>query len=324
MDQLETRELAYFLAVADELHFGRAAARLGIAQPALSKAIRQLERRLGVTLFERTSRAVALTEAGQVLTREARVALEAVSAAALRTQRAGTRDPRLILALKPGGDAGLLPAILAAYEREPAVLPVEVTFGAGPSRMLREGQADAALLYAPPDELGGFDTEALLTEAPVAVLPASHPLAQRDSLHLADLAGENLHRKPDDPAAMKSLSELMHLIALGRKVAVLPRVLTRPLREDLAAVPVTDLPPVALVLAWPAHSTSLSVAALARAAAAAVTPSAAVSPQAVLDGRFVSGGRKGVNSDSFSSTEHGYSVTVQKTPRRAGVLLDMA
>ncbi|MGA9832118.1 MAG: LysR family transcriptional regulator, partial [Trebonia sp.] len=115
MDRIETRELAYFVAVADELHFGRAAARLGIAQPALSKTVRQLERRLGVTLFERTSRAVALTEAGRVLSREARVALEAVSAAALRTQRAGTSDPRLILAMKPGGDAGLLPAILAAY-----------------------------------------------------------------------------------------------------------------------------------------------------------------------------------------------------------------
>ena len=273
MDRLETRELTYFLAVADELHFGRAATRLGIAQPALSKTVRQLERRLGVTLFERTSRAVALTEAGRVLSREARAALEAVSAAALRTQRAGTRDPRLILAMKPGGDAGLL----AAYEREPQVLPVEVVFGAAPSRMLREGQADAALLHAPPDELGGLDTETLLTEAPVAVLPASHPLAQRASLQMADLAGENLHRKPADPDAMKSISELMHLIALGRKVAVLPRVLTRPLRDDLITVPVTDLPPVSLLLAWPAHSTSLSVAALARAAAAAIRSNAAAS-----------------------------------------------
>jgi DNA-binding transcriptional LysR family regulator len=196
--------------------------------------------------------------------------LAAVSAAALRTQRAGTRDPRLILAMKPGGDAGLLPAILAAYEREPQVLPVEVVFGACPAGMLRDGQADAALLYAPPDELDGLDSEALLTEAPVAVLPASHPLAQRASLQMADLAGENLHTKPADPGAMKSLSELMHLIALGRKVAVLPRVLTRPLRDDLITVPMADLSPVALLLAWPAHSTSLSVAALARAAANAI------------------------------------------------------
>ncbi len=281
MDRLETRELAYFLAVADELHFGRAAVRLGIAQPALSKAIRQLERRLGVILLERSSRAVGLTEAGRVLAREARVALEAVSAAALRTQRAGTRDPRLVLALKPGGDAGLLPAIFAAYERERererGVLPADVAFGADPARMLREGQADAALLYAPPDELAGLDTEALLTEAPVAVLPASHPLAQRPSLQTADLAGETLHQKPADPGELKSMSELMHLIALGRKVAVLPRVLTRPLRDDLVTVPVADLPPVALLLAWPAHSTSRSVAALARAAAAAVPASAVAS-----------------------------------------------
>jgi hypothetical protein len=74
---------------------------------------------------------------------------------------------------------------------------------------------------------------------------------------MTDLAGENLHRKPADPGAMKSLSELMHLIALGRKIAVLPRVLTRPLRDDLITVPMADLPPVALLLAWPAHSTSL-------------------------------------------------------------------
>ena len=259
MDRLETRELAYFLAVADELHFGRAATRLGIAQPALSKAIRQLERRLGVTLFERTSRAVALTEAGRVLTVEARVALDAVSAAALRTQRAGVRGPRLMLAMKAGGDGGLLPAILAGYEREPEVLPVEVVFAADGARLLREGRADAALLYAPPDELRGLDTETLLSEAPVAVLPRSHPLARRASLH----------RRPGEPGEMKSISALMHLIALGRKVAVLPRVLTTPLRDDLTTVPIADAEPMALVLAWPEHSTSPSVAALARAAATA-------------------------------------------------------
>jgi DNA-binding transcriptional LysR family regulator len=155
MDRLETRELAYFLAVAEELHFGRAATRLGIAQPALSKTIRQLERRLGVTLFERTSRAVALTEAGRVLTREARVALDAVSAAALRTQRAGTGEPRLVLAMKPGGDGGLLPAILAEYERQPEVLPVEVVFDSDSARLLREGRADVALLLRAAGRVAG-------------------------------------------------------------------------------------------------------------------------------------------------------------------------
>jgi DNA-binding transcriptional LysR family regulator len=106
MDHIETRELRYFIAVAEELHFGRAAARLGIAQPPLSRAIRRLEHRMGVTLLERTSRRARLTVAGEVLLTEARTALEAVAAATRRAQRAGAPLRRLVLTMKPGGDAG--------------------------------------------------------------------------------------------------------------------------------------------------------------------------------------------------------------------------
>src|SRR5689334_6287153 len=111
MEELETRELRYFVAVAEELHFGRAAARLGIAQPPLSRAIRLMERRLGVSLLERTSRSVRLTPAGEVLLSEGRQALAAVAAASRRTRRAGRGQPRLVLAMKPGTDAGLVRAI---------------------------------------------------------------------------------------------------------------------------------------------------------------------------------------------------------------------
>jgi DNA-binding transcriptional LysR family regulator len=123
MDRLETRELEYFLAVAGELHFGRAAARLMIAQPALSKAIRKLEQRLGVRLLERSSRHVRLTAAGEVLLDEGRRALDAVLAAARHAQQAGSPGARLRLVVKPGGDGGLLPGILAVYEQEPDVRP---------------------------------------------------------------------------------------------------------------------------------------------------------------------------------------------------------
>src|SRR4051812_46241817 len=109
---METRELRYFVAVAEELNFGRAARRLGIAQPPLSRAIQQLERRLGVTLLERTSRTVALTEAGSVLLREGRAALYAIEAADRRTRRAGAVRPGLVLVTKAGASGELLAKML--------------------------------------------------------------------------------------------------------------------------------------------------------------------------------------------------------------------
>ncbi|MFG1961109.1 LysR family transcriptional regulator [Nonomuraea sp. NPDC049028] len=196
---METRELVYFAAVADELHFGRAAARLGIAQPPLSRAIQKLERRLGVTLFDRSGRRVALTPAGEVLAREAAKALDAVAAAEHRTRRAGRTEPRLVVALKPGGDGALLPDILAAYQSCPDALPVEVVLCgvAERARLLRDGTADVAFLHHPWEDMTGFDTEPLLVEGGVAVLPARHPLAGRPFVHLADLDADPTPRWPD-------------------------------------------------------------------------------------------------------------------------------
>ncbi|MFD5162997.1 LysR family transcriptional regulator [Streptomyces hawaiiensis] len=105
---METRELRYFVAVAEELHFGRAARRLGIAQPPLSRAIGRLERRLQAVLLERGSRAVTLTEAGAVLLREARAALAAVEAAERRTRRAAlvtTGQAGVVLVTKAGASS---------------------------------------------------------------------------------------------------------------------------------------------------------------------------------------------------------------------------
>src|SRR5262249_46958393 len=159
-------------------HFGRAAQRLGIAQPPLSRAIRQLERRMGVTLVERTSRAARLTAAGEVLLQEGRTALEAVAAATRRAPRARPADPRPILAMKPGGDGGLLPHILAEYESQPGAIPVEIVFSVGGrAAMLRDGRADVGLLHSPQNDLTGLDAEELRTERQVVVLPERHPLA---------------------------------------------------------------------------------------------------------------------------------------------------
>ncbi|MFB4303561.1 LysR family transcriptional regulator [Actinomadura sp. NTSP31] len=274
MDLVETRELAYFLEVARELHFGRAAERLGIAQPPLSRAIARLERRLGVRLLERTSRRVTLTPAGETLLAEGGAALASVQAAVRRTRRAGPSGARLVLAMKPGGDGGgLLPEMLAEYEREPDALPVEMVFGYGARQRLDDGTADAALLYAPRADLTGLAFEELMVEPQDVVLPRAHRLAGRDSVSMADLAGEVLPRLPHRPdegdgPLVTDGGQVMQLIALGRIVAVLPRSYRRLLREDLTAVPVPDAPPTTLVLAWPEQSRSRALAAFVRVTAA--------------------------------------------------------
>src|SRR3954452_2835940 len=184
MTDLEVRQLRYFVAVAEELHFGRAAQRLGMAQPPLSRAIQQLERRLGGALFERDNRAVALTGAGAVLLREGRAALEAVDAADRRTRRAGSGRPGLVLVTKAGASAELLAKLLDAYAAEPGAVEVDVQLCgiAQQEPMLRDGRADVALLHLPFDSTAGFDTEVLRREGQVAVLPAGHPLTDRTEL----------------------------------------------------------------------------------------------------------------------------------------------
>jgi LysR family transcriptional regulator, benzoate and cis,cis-muconate-responsive activator of ben and cat genes len=276
---METRELRYFVAVAEELHFGRAARRLGIAQPPLSRAIRQLERRLGVPLLERTSRAVTLTEAGSVLLREGRAALDAVEAAERRTRRAVSGHGGLVLVNKAGASSELLAKLLDAYAAEPGAVTVDVLLcGIGEQeRLLRDGRADVALLHRPYDSTVGFDTEELCTEGQVAVLPAGHPLTGRPHLRMADvtaLPGLPMPRwpcrdgtYPDGPGPeIRDNAQLYQLIALGRASAVLPESVRAHLRGDLAAVPVPDAPPVTTVIAWPPHSRSRALAGLVRAA----------------------------------------------------------
>src|SRR5207244_5790533 len=192
--EVEVRELRYFIAVAEELNFSRAARRLGMAQPPVSKAISQLESRLGVPLLERSTRRVTLTPAGQVLLEHGRAAVDAVAAAARRAQRAGQVQPRLVVAVKPGSDGGLLREIIDAYQA-PGLPPAEALVGSWgqPERPLRDGRADVALLRSP-FESRGIEAEELLTEPRLAVLPAGHRLADRARLRHADLAAEPFPR----------------------------------------------------------------------------------------------------------------------------------
>jgi len=282
MGIVETRELRYFVTVAEELHFGRAAQRLGIAQPPLSRAISQLERRLGVVLLQRTSRAVTLTEAGLVLQREANAALDAVEAAERRTRRAAATangSAGLVLATKAGASIDLLAKLLDAYAAEPGAVPVDVQLcGIGEQeRLLRDGRADVALLHRPYDATAGFDTEDLKTEDQIVVLPAGHPLASRSHVQLAEitaLPGLPMPRwpgtdgtYPDGPGPqVRDHTQLLQLIALGRASAIMPESVRTHLRSGHSAVPVLDAPAVTTVIAWPPHSRSKAVADLVQTA----------------------------------------------------------
>jgi DNA-binding transcriptional LysR family regulator len=219
---------------------------------------------MGVTLLARTSRSVTLTEAGEVLLREGRKALTALIAAEHRTRRTGTR---LVLAMKPNSDAGLLEKILATYGGE-----VEVRIcGIGEQAvLLREGNADAALLRFPHDDTEGFAYEELLTEPDVAVLPQTHHLADRTSLTMADLSGEQFPHWPSYPPnggpLVRDTAQLMQLIALGRTIALLPASCEEHLRPGLTCVPVTDAPTSTLAIAWDEDARSRPLAALVEAA----------------------------------------------------------
>ncbi|MYW00249.1 LysR family transcriptional regulator [Streptomyces sp. SID3343] len=262
MVDLETRELAYFVAVAEELHFGRAAVRLSIAQPALSKAIRRVEARLGVRLFTRSSRHVSLTPAGDALLHHGRHALNAVGAAVEGARRAGDAHAHLRLVIKPGGDANLLSGILAAYAEQPDARRVDVLFGGATDRVdyLRDGRADVALLYAPFDDLTGLASETLFVEERVAILPRDHRLASRTELRLADLEHETLPRwkgvrrtgVPDDGSGpeIADVPQMVQLVLLGRTIAILPRSLVEPVHPGLVCVPVVDATTSRLVVAW--------------------------------------------------------------------------
>jgi DNA-binding transcriptional LysR family regulator len=293
MDPVEVRELRYFVAVAEELHFGRAAERLGIAQPPLSRAIQQVERRLGVMLLERSSRAVRLTPAGETLLREGRTALAAMAGAARRAQRAGQPEPRLILAMKAAGDGGLLPDLLTAYHAQRADVRVDVHIcGAGEqASLLRYGHADVAFMHSPQQDFAGLDTADLLVEHQVVVLPRRHRLAARESLCMADLSGETMPTWPGTHAdgagpQVRDAGELAQLITWGRLVAVLPESVRDHLPRSLVCIPVPDAPTTTLMLAWPAGSRSLDLAAFvhaatttARASITRAQPNAARPPQ---------------------------------------------
>jgi DNA-binding transcriptional LysR family regulator len=191
---IELRHLRYFLVVSEELHFTRAAARLNMAQPPLSQAIRKLEQEVGVALFERTTRAVALTAGGVVFAGHARKVIEDFDLAIAETRRSADAERPVQVGFTPHLPIELLLRFLVALGAHAPDIRTEVTHLVGVDQVeqLRAGKLDFGILAWPRKE-DDLEVQPMFAGEPLAAfLPSDHPLAEQDLLTPADLAGEAL------------------------------------------------------------------------------------------------------------------------------------
>jgi DNA-binding transcriptional LysR family regulator len=183
---IETRQLHYFLVLADELHFGRAAARLHIVQSAVSQQIRSLERELGVNLFDRTTRSVSLTDAGQRLIPHAEKVLAELRAVA---EELGGPEKHVV---RLGTSTGLgyrLDRIIEVFSAAAPDVRLELVHLASPVRLrqVKGGMLDGAIVRGSRRQTG-LELIPLWEDRLVAALPARHPLARHGPIKLAELA----------------------------------------------------------------------------------------------------------------------------------------
>jgi len=264
---LDMRKLRYFVAVAEELNFGRAAERLHIAQPVLSRQIRSFEGELGVELFTRDSRGTRLSAAGKQLLTDAHFLLAESKALRQRLFRVAEPTVTVTVGVMPGL---LATAAAAAFEDDdPSRRAVVVQVGwAEQVDVVRSGDVDVVYAREPIDR-SGLGTAPLLEEPRDVVLPATDPLAKKKRpVRLADLASRRLlqdpatlpewyaiatpeHRRPGQMA--HTVEEKLELVAAQAGFVILPRSTTSYYRRpDVRVMPVEDIGPSHVTLIWDA------------------------------------------------------------------------
>ncbi|HCI78391.1 MAG TPA: LysR family transcriptional regulator [Ktedonobacter sp.] len=277
---MEIRHLRYFVAVAEELHFGRAALKLHIAQPPLSMQIRQLENELGVSLFHRTSHQVLLTEAGKAFLDETRAILAQLEEACRTTQRIGRGEVGYLrLGFIDSAVYEVLPVLLQQYRtRYPEVeMMLRQMSSKEQIDALCHNQLDLGILRPPlPDE--SLEAFTIRQEPFVVVLPLSHPLAQQKDISLSELKEEPFilftqQIKTDfveqvrrlcqqagfEPQVVQDVQEMQTLIGLvsaGFGVSLVVASTHNLLSRGVAYRPIRDATEDAeLILAWRRHDT---------------------------------------------------------------------
>ncbi len=258
---VELRHLRYFVAVAELLHFGRAAARLHIAQPPLSQQIRRLEHELGVPLFHRTNRRVALTDAGTAFLDEARRTLVQADRAIAITRKADRGElGRLVIGYMASAELSVFPKVLPVFrKRYPDVeLDLQILPPREQFEQLRAGRLHVGFVRLPAKDRHLMIVP-IFKEPLVAVLPTRHPLGRRRSIALAALCDERLvlfprHHAPgyydwlvnlcrragfnSEPVhESEKLHTMLSLVAMGRGVALMPKCVTELGRKGVVCRP---------------------------------------------------------------------------------------
>lgn len=280
---MELRHLRYFVAVAEELHFGRAAARLHISQPPLSVHIRELETEMGVRLFDRSTRRVSLTAAGAAFQERVTVLLAALDDAIVEAGDFGAgKRGRVRVGFVSSASVTVVPRAVRRFRDEHPLVEVELDPLTTNEQLdgLAVGSLDVGLVRttAVPDDIV---IEPLLAEDMVAVVPVSHPLAGSKSMSPAQLANEKLVLFPRDmmpgflaqvwdmlrahTSELNVVQEAIHhetvvgLVSAGVGVSILPASVSRVSTPDIVILPIEGAPRTSLMVAYRMGEPSIAV-----------------------------------------------------------------
>ena len=286
---LDLRKLRYFVALAEKLHFGHAADRLGIAQPVLSRQIAALERELGVDLLTRSSRRVELTPAGRQLAEDAHPLLATAGAAGQRARRAAAGRPALTVGFFVGDPIITLVRAFDAVHRDTDIDAARIYWSDQPGALL-DGRVDVAFAHLPMDE-SGLDLAHLYSARRLALLPGSHVHAGRSEIAIGDLADDpvvqhrdaspiwdawhNVDPRPDGRRPrrgppVRNLEEKIEVVGTGRAIGFIASSVTTAMHipPEVTAIPVVDIPPTEVCLAWKAGRRSGAISNLVATARA--------------------------------------------------------
>jgi DNA-binding transcriptional LysR family regulator len=280
---LDLRLVRYFTVVAARRHFGRAAAELMIAQPSLSRQIRQLEQQLGVRLFDRDPRGTALTAAGEVFLPRARALLKAAAQAAAAA-KAVAQPSKVTIGYTPG--LIVTPAVRQLRRQHPDADVQTLHLEWNEARPALLGHRVDVVVTRLPLATDGLHVTILYDEPRLLMVPVDHRLAGKESVTLDDIAGEPIPKMPDpawnaywridprpdgtpapDGPLVGGIEDKNELVAAGQAVAIVPGGLHGiALRPDLTTIPLTGVAPSHVVLATRAGDHGRLVAAFSRSA----------------------------------------------------------